>query len=204
MTSIRSFVNQLLKKHNKITVVSGLPRSGTSMMMSALQAGGMVLLVDDIRGADWNNPKGYYEYERVKKLQKGDTEWLPKACGKVVKIISALIEYLPDTHHYQIIFMERDMDEILSSQKRMLGGDGLDEETNISDEEMRQSFESHLVDVKNWMKDKDWIQTLFVSYNKALQHPLQVFQQVSEFLDHRVDPKKMIKVVDSDLYRERS
>ncbi len=204
MTSIRSFVNQLLKKHNKITVVSGLPRSGTSMMMSALQAGGLDLLVDDIRGADQNNPKGYYEYERVKKLQKGDTAWLPKACGKVVKIISALIEYLPETHHYQIIFMERKMDEILTSQDRMLAREGKENQRDISDDELRQTYEEHLAEVKAWMRDKDWIQTLFVNYNETLQRPLQVLKQVSAFLNHRVDPKQMIKIVDPNLYRERS
>ncbi len=204
MTSIRSFINQLLKKQNTITVVSGLPRSGTSMMMAALQAGGLDLLVDHIREADQNNPRGYYEFERVKKLQKGESAWLPKACGKAVKIISALIEDLPETHQYKIIFMERDMEEILASQKRMLGREGLEGQNEIANEEMRQSYERHLIEVKDWMQDKDWIQTLFVSYNEALQRPLQVFEQVSAFLDHRVDPEQMIRVVDPTLYRERS
>jgi hypothetical protein len=204
MTSIRSYLNKLFQKHNTITVVSGLPRSGTSMMMSALRAGGLPLLTDNARSADKNNPKGYYEFERVKKLQKGDVQWLPRACGKAVKIISALLEYLPETHHYRVIFMERDMDEILASQGRMLERDGNENQHPITDDEMRQSYENHLAEVKAWMGDKDWIQTLFVSYNEALQHPLLVFKRVSAFLDHHVDPEEMTRVVDQDLYRERS
>jgi hypothetical protein len=203
MTSIRSFLSQLLQKHNTIIVVSGLPRSGTSMMMSALGAGGLELLTDDIRKVDENNPQGYYEFEQVKKLQKGDTQWIPQACGKAVKVISALLEYLPETHHYRIIFMERNMDEILASQKRMLKQGGKANQHVISDDEMRQSYENHLAEVKDWLKDKDWVQTLFVSYNETLQRPLQVFKQVSVFLDHRVDPKSMVQVVDPNLYRER-
>ena len=96
MTSIRSFIKKLLKSEGKITIVSGLPRSGTSMMMSALEAGGLPLLTDGLRQADLNNPKGYFEYEPVKKLPKGQTGWLLSADGKAVKVISALLTYLPE------------------------------------------------------------------------------------------------------------
>ena len=103
------------------------------MMMSALQAGGMPLVVDEIRQADDNNPKGYYEFERVKKLPKGDTVWLAESPGKAVKIISALLEYLPKEYAYRIIFMERDLGEILASQQRMMVRSGKD--SGFSDEE---------------------------------------------------------------------
>src|SRR5262245_34520180 len=102
-----------------IVVVSGLPRSGTSLMMQMLQAGGMPLLTDDLRPADTNNPKGYWEYEPVKRLQQDNT-WMHKAEGKAVKVISVLLQYLPPQHTYKIIFMQRPMQEVLASQTVML------------------------------------------------------------------------------------
>ena len=102
-----------------IVVVSGLPRSGTSMMMQMLEAGGMNVLTDGLRTADEDNLKGYFEYEKVKAL-KTDQSWLPEARGKAVKIISELLKYLPDTHTYRIIFMRRALEEVLASQDRML------------------------------------------------------------------------------------
>src|SRR5262245_12295550 len=102
-----------------ITIVSGLPRSGTSMMMSMLEAGGLGALTDGIRAADEDNPKGYYEFERVKKI-KQDTAWLADAKGRVVKMISQLLLDLPAAYQYRIIFMRRNIDEILASQKQMM------------------------------------------------------------------------------------
>jgi hypothetical protein len=110
-----------LKYGAPITVVSGLPRSGTSMMMQMLEAGGMQLLTDGVRQADEQNPKGYYELEAVKGLDKGeDTPWLADARGKAVKIISFLLTWLPDTYDYGVIFMERNLDEVVMSQNAML------------------------------------------------------------------------------------
>ena len=102
-----------------IVVVSGLPRSGTSLMMQMLQAGGMPLLIDDLRPADTDNPNGYWEYEPVKRLQQ-DNSWIPQAEGKAVKVVSALLQYLPPQHTYKIIFMQRPMQEVLASQTVML------------------------------------------------------------------------------------
>ncbi|HZD55295.1 MAG TPA: hypothetical protein VE136_01120, partial [Anaerolineales bacterium] len=99
-----------------MTIVSGLPRSGTSMMMKMLEAGGVPPLTDEIRTADRDNPKGYYEFERVKKMPDGDKAWMVEARGKSVKVISALLEHLPPQYDYKVIFMRRDMNEILASQ----------------------------------------------------------------------------------------
>ena len=104
-----------------VIIVSGLPRSGTSMMMKMLEAGGLKILTDNLREADANNPKGYYEFERVKQMKDGNLAWLPDAVGKVVKIVTGLIIYLPSDYKYKIIFMKRDLNEVLSSQKKMLG-----------------------------------------------------------------------------------
>ena len=103
-----------------IYVVSGLPRSGTSMMMKMLEAGGVTPLIDNIRTADDDNLQGYYEFERVKAMKEGDVAWISEAQGKVIKVISALLESLPTEYNYKIIFMEREMMEILASQRKML------------------------------------------------------------------------------------
>jgi len=203
MTSIRSFIKKIFEPDQFITLVSGLPRSGTSMMMSALSTGGMRLLTDQIRSADANNPKGYYEFERVKRLPKGDLDWLKSAQGKAVKIISALLSYLPADYQYKVIFMERNLDEILASQQRMLERTGKQSDHPMSDEVLRQSYEDHLLEVKSWLADQDWIQTLYISYNDVLRQPVEAFTRVAHFLDQKVDPSEMVKVVDPDLYREQ-
>ena len=203
MTSIKSALKRIFRESRFITVVSGLPRSGTSMMMSALKAGGMPLLVDGIREADKNNPKGYYEFEPVKKLPAGKVDWLGSAKGRAVKIISALLKYLPEGHQYRLIFMERDIEEILASQKRMLGRSGVVEEKPISDEDMRKSYQAHIKQVKSYLAERDWLQVSYVSYNQVLQDPEGEFQRIAKFLDNVVDPITMTNVVDPDLYRER-
>ncbi|MDF1518901.1 MAG: hypothetical protein RQ728_00575 [Brevefilum sp.] len=203
MTSLRSVLKKLVRPKPFITVVSGLPRSGTSMMMSALRAGGMPLLIDGIREADANNPKGYFEYERVKKLPVGDTEWLESAEGKAVKIISALLEYLPDAFDYRVIFMEREIDEILKSQKRMLASRGTKQGVSVPDEDMRRYFQAHLEEVQSLLLAREWLKVMPISYNEILQNLVSEFQRVAAFLDGRVDPALMSGVIDPALYREK-
>ena len=173
------------------------------MMMSALKEGGMLLLVDGIREPDGNNPKGYFEYEPVKKLPKGSFNWLSAAKGKAVKIISALLEFLPEDYQYRVIFMERDIDEILASQKRMLSRGEVVEEKPLSDKALRQSYQAHLEQVKSFLSKKDWLKVMFVSYNQVLNDPEGEFRRVARFLDNLVEPSAMSKVVDPELYRER-
>lgn len=174
------------------------------MMMSALKMGGMEIITDRIRSADPNNPKGYYEFERVKKLPKGDVEWLESAQGKAVKIISALLRYLPQFHKYRVIFMERDIVEILASQERMLERSGKINESLIRNDALKESFNGHLVEMKTWLKEQNWIDTHYVSYNEILQNPGVEFTKISKFLDERVDPEAMVEVVDPKLYREQN
>jgi len=204
MTSIRAFVKNLIVKKKFITVVSGLPRSGTSMMMSALQSGGMALLTDGIREADANNPKGYYEFEMVKKLSKGEVGWLRSAQGKAVKIITALLQYLPEGYDYRIIMMDRDIDEVLASQHRMLERTGKADLHPITDDVMRQSYRDHLQTVRSRLDKKDWNQSITVNYNDILRSPEASFEKVAKFLDYSVDPKAMALVVDPGLYREQN
>jgi len=185
-----------------VIVVSGLPRSGTSMMMKMLEAGGLEILTDNLREADANNPKGYYEFERVKQMKDGDLAWLPDAAGKVVKIVTGLITYLPSDYKYKVIFMKRDLNEILSSQKKMLGRLGK-EDDNIPDGKMAKVYEEHLKQVKGWLVRQPNIDMLYVNYNTMIADPTESLQKVNEFLGSSMDVKVMASVVDKELYRER-
>lgn len=185
-----------------VIVVSGLPRSGTSMMMKMLEAGGLKILTDNQREADANNPKGYYEFERVKQMKDGDLAWLPEAAGKVVKIVTGLITFLPSEYKYKIIFMKRDLHEILSSQKKMLGRLGK-EDDNIPDDQMSKVYEEHLKQVKGWLVRQPNIELMYVNYNTMVSDPTESLQKVNEFLGGGMDVKVMAGVVDKELYRER-
>jgi LPS sulfotransferase NodH len=185
-----------------ITVVSGLPRSGTSLMMKMLEAGGLPVMQDGIREADRDNPKGYYEFERVKQMDKGDTAWMAEAQGKVVKIISALLKHMPPEYEYRVIFMRRHMKEILASQRKMLGHRGEDAE-KMDDEKMGELFEKHMAQVFAWLGQQPNVRYIQVHYNDLLADPVAYARQVDEFLDGRLDEQKMIEMVDPKLYRNR-
>lgn len=189
-------------RSESVIVVSGLPRSGTSMMMKMLVAGGLEVLTDGLRGADENNPKGYFELEQVKQLPEGDTGWVQTARGKVVKVISYLLEYLPAEVPYRVIFMQRDLGEVLASQKRMLERDGKSE-GSASDEQMTELYEKHLKQVEAWMRRQANLQVLFVSHKVVMQSALEAAEQVNRFLGGELDTDAMAAVVDPALYRER-
>ena len=190
------------ERKRPIVVVSGLPRSGTSMMMRMLEAGGLPPLTDYQRTADDDNHRGYYEFERVKKLKEGDTLWLPAAEDKAVKIIAALLPYLPPAYRYRVIFMRRAMPEILASQRRMLVNRGEDP-GKFSDEELATLFEKHLTHVYSWMNRQTNIERIDVNYNELLERPAAFAALVNRFLDNRLDESKMIQVVDDRLHRQR-
>jgi hypothetical protein len=191
-----------MEKKDYIIVVSGLPRSGTSMMMKMLEAGGQPILTDNLREADANNPKGYYEFERVKELPNGDYGWIPEAGGKVVKIVTGLIMSLPSDAKFKVIFMQRAMKEVLSSQKKMLGRLGR-EDDNVEDEKMKKIYQEHLKQVNAWIAKQPNIEVLYVNYNTMLENPLESLQKVNEFLGGGMDMNVMAGVVDKELYRER-
>lgn len=206
-----SFLDKLLgKKDNPpkpdtapVVIVSGLPRSGTSMMMKMLEAGGLQVFVDNLRTPDDDNPEGYYEYERVKQLDKGDTAWVQDARGQVVKVISALLEYLPPENEYRVIFMHRSLDEILASQQKMLKRR---EETGgaVSDEELADLFRKHLAKVSAWLREQPNFAALEVNYNEMLADPTPQTQAINQFLDQPLDESKMTAVVNPNLYRNRA
>ena len=184
-----------------ITIVSGLPRSGTSMMMKMLEAGGIEPLTDGIRAADEDNPKGYYEYERVKQIAD-DQEWLEEARGKAVKMISALLKHLPPEFYYQVLFMRRDTGEVLASQRRMLIRRGEPTEA-VPDERMAALFERHVEQVEAWITTQPNMTVLFVDHSDVLDEALEQAQRVRDFLGCTLDVEAMAAVVDRSLYRQR-
>lgn len=193
----------MLNQSLPITIVSGLPRSGTSMMMKMLEAGGVPLLVDHRRTPDDDNPAGYYEFERVKKLGQGDFDWLADAQGKALKVIAALITHLPSAYTYQIIFMRREMSEILASQRKMLLNRGEDP-NKIDDTEIAQLFERHLSKVIGWIDQQPNMRKIDISYNLLFKSPRPQMERLNRFLDERLEVEKMLAVINPDLYRQRS
>lgn len=187
-----------------ITIVSGLPRSGTSMMMKMLDAANLPLLIDNIRQSDIDNPKGYYEFEKVKELEK-DNSWLGQARSKVVKIVSPLLQYLDmdPKYQYKIIFMVRNLNEVFASQKKM--SDRLNDESDTSnDDALRQHYIKHLEEIENWLESHDNVDAIYVKYTDVLSEPLMAAEGICEFLSLDADPEKVASVIDSSLYRNRS
>lgn len=184
-----------------VTVVSGLPRSGTSMMMKMLAEGGLPILTDEIRSADEDNPNGYYELEQVKQLVAGQNQWLAGANGRAVKIISALLEYLPAQQHYKVIFMEREIQEILASQQKMLAR--RNETSAVEDAAMQAEFEAHLKAVKYWLARQPNLEVFYAEYHAMLQRPDECSAQIVEFLGLPLDLEKMCAVPNARLYRNR-
>jgi hypothetical protein len=185
-----------------ITIVSGLPRSGTSMMIQMLKVGGIEPVTDNQRLADESNPKGYYEFERVKKLKEGDIEWIKSAAGKSVKVISALLDGLPPGYQYRVVFMQRDMDEILASQKQMLINRG-EPADKVSDEQLAEIFQKHLQKTAAWLAVQPNMQAIYINYNDMLKDPSPSLKRVNQFLDGKLNLKEMAGVIDKNLYRQR-
>lgn len=183
-----------------ILIVSGLPRSGTSLMMQMLAAGGYEIVTDKIRVADTDNPHGYCEFERVKQL-KQDSSWLPEIRGKVVKMISQLLYDLPPTEQYRVVFMERDLDEVLSSQEKMLIRLG---KPTAPRDKIRAAFISHLAKFNDWLDRQPNFAVLRMPYADLMDDPVTGAQQVNEFLGGSGNVDAMITAVDPKLYRNRA
>jgi predicted ATPase len=185
-----------------ITVVSGLPRSGTSMMMRVLEAAGLPILADGLRTADEDNPRGYFEFEWVKKLET-DKAWVPEARGKVVKVVSQLLRHLPLAERYRVIFMRRAMPEILASQREMLTrrGQAADPAT---DARMAEVFERHLQRTEEWLRGQKSFEVLYVDYNAVLRDAAPEIARVTGFLGGELDQERMMAAVDQALHRQRA
>lgn len=186
-----------------VTIVSGLPRSGTSMMMRAIEAGGQASLTDQIRKADEDNPKGYYEFEPVKKT-KEDPSWLQQAAGKkVVKMVYRLLYDLPPDYEYRVIFMQRNIDEVLASQRKMLHRSGKPA-GSVPDAQMKAMFGAELKRCEYWLSEQKNFSVLYVQYIDMIREPLEQAVRVNDFLGGCLDIKAMAASVDPSLYRNRS
>jgi hypothetical protein len=184
-----------------ITIVSGLPRSGTSMMMQMIAAGGIRPLVDNIREADIDNPKGYYEFERVKQV-KEDQDWLEEAQGKVVKMVYRLLYDLPSRYRYRVVFMTRDLDEVIASQQAMLERNGKDG-GGLDDGRLAAIYRQQLREVLDWLHAQPNFDVLGISYQAVLDNPEPVIRQLDTFLGNQLDTAAMARVPDQSLHRQR-
>lgn len=185
--------------NSEITIVSGLPRSGTSLMMQMLAKGGVDVVTDNLRVSDVDNPRGYYEFELVKKI-KEDASWLPETRGKGFKMVSQLLYDLPPGESYRIVFMRREFDEMLASQEKMLERLG---KPAAPREEIRRAFTQHLDRLFAWLKEQPNMHVLFVHYRDLVADPRNQADRINEFFGGRLDVDAMAAAVDPSLYRNR-
>jgi hypothetical protein len=186
-----------------IVVVSGLPRSGTSMLMKMLDEGGMQIMTDSERVADIDNPKGYFEYERVKDLEKEtDKSYVREGRGKVLKVISFLIKDLPDDNDYRVIFMRRDLDEVIASQNKMIQRLGTDDST-AAEEAMKEAYRNDIVRTRLLCKNRPNFELIEISYKNTVEDSEATARSVNAFVGGHLDEAAMRAAVDGSLYRNR-
>ncbi len=185
-----------------ITVVSGIPRSGTSLLMQMLRAGGMPLLTDDERAPDHDNPRGYFEFDPVKRV-RADRTWLNQAAGRAVKIIHFLLPELPvdPPFAYRVLFMRRPIEEVLASQQAMLSRQG---KPSANEDVLKNAYQSQVRSAETWMADHACVRSLNVDYHEALTHPLKIAKDICAFLEADLDAAAMAAAVDPSLYRQRN
>jgi hypothetical protein len=184
-----------------VTVVSGAPRSGTSMMMRMLDAGGIPALTDGIRAPDRDNPQGYFEFEPVKKTRE-DSSWVAGAAGRAVKMVHVLLRDLPKGPDYRVLLMRRNLGEMIVSQKRMLERLGKDA-GGLSDERMAQIFRAQLDETEKWLRATPGFAVCATDFNALVASPREHLERISEFLGGGLDLDAMAAVVDPGLYRNR-
>ncbi|HMU70543.1 MAG TPA: sulfotransferase domain-containing protein, partial [Chitinophagales bacterium] len=197
---VKSQIKDYIK--GDIVVVSGLPRSGTSMMMQMLDKGGLEIFTDGLRTPDENNPKGYYEHELVKSLARNKS-WMKDAMGKGVKVISHLLFELPANYRYRIIFMERDLDEVIKSQHHMLVRDGKAKEDALN-LRIVNAFKQNLERVQTWVPQQQNMEILYVSHRNLVNNPTEELKKINAFLGGTMNVDAMAAVVDKSLHREKS
>lgn len=192
-----------LRRGAPVVVVSGLPRSGTSMVMNMLAAGGLELLSDGARAADQDNPRGYFELERVMALAEDrDRSWLRAARGKGVKIISHLLKHLPRENDYRVILVERALPEVIASQNRMLSNRG--EHNPVDDQATADLYAKHLVSIRGWLSLQANCRLLNIQYRAAVEEPHTVAVALADFVGSGLDAARMAAAVDATLYRNRA
>ena len=185
-----------------IVIVSGLPRSGTSMMMQMLAAGGLQPFTDDRRQPDDDNPRGYFEHEQATRLRR-DASWIPDARGKVVKIVAPLLPHLPAGEEYRIVLMLRNLDEVIASQRQMLAR--LQRKgAALGDTALRRAYAGHLVAVQQWLQSRPEIAILPVDYASTVADPVATASRLAGFLGLPFDAKAAGEAVAPSLRRQKA
>ena len=188
-------------KSDEIVVVSGLPRSGTSLLMQMLGAGGAALLTDENRLPDEDNPKGYLEYEPIKNLRI-NKEWLSLSKGKVVKIIHALLPDLPSNYQYKIIFINRNLEEVVASQTKMLQRTGR-VGANMPADKLTALFNAERARILKWVGVQKNMELLECDYREIVEDAFFNAQRIATFLELELDINLMAQGVDTKLYRNK-
>ena len=188
---------------NAVFVVSGLPRSGTSMAMQMIHAGGMPILTDGLREADEDNPRGYYEYEAVKKMFR-DANWISEARGKAVKIVAPLVCALPAGHNYRVLLIERDFGEILDSQARMIvrRGEAVPDSPQRR-ERLEREYARVIEQTRRALSSRRGVELLTIRYEEILRDPMEAARQIALLAGGGLDVERMAEAVDPSLYRRR-
>lgn len=184
-----------------IIVVSGLPRSGTSLMMSLLEAAGVPVLQDDARPADESNPRGYYELAAVKRTAS-DPGWVDGAAGRAVKVIHRLLDALPRDRRYRVILMQRPIAEVVASQDRMLARLG-EASGGIPAERLSAVLEAQLAEAKTLLEQEDCVEWIAVDYPRLVADPESECDRVIDFLGLDASAAVLARRVDPALHRER-
>src|SRR5215469_14063376 len=185
-----------------ITIVSGLPRSGTSLMMQMLYTGGMTILTDEIRPPDENNPRGYLEWEPVMRLRR-EPQRISEGEGTLVKVVSPLLTSLPSGHAYRVIFMLRPICEILRSQAEMIRRRSATTSPHNAPR-LTQAYQRHLVEVFAWMEHQNNLQVIRVDYAELIQNSAVQAERIRRFVDLNLDVDRMIRAVDPSLHRQHA
>lgn len=184
----------------ELVIVTGLPRSGTSLMMQILQKVGVPLLYDNSKVPDEHNPYGYYECERVKNIPKSnDWEWLKNYAGYAVKIISPILVNIPIEFPCKMILMVRNLEEVIASQEKVSGR----EKTSYERKHFVVLYGKHISSIRNKFQSSSYVKMMEVNYNELISSPHLILERLSNFLEIPIDVPNIAKVVDSNLYRTK-
>jgi predicted AlkP superfamily phosphohydrolase/phosphomutase/tetratricopeptide (TPR) repeat protein len=188
------------ERSETITVVTGLPRSGTSMMMQMLVAGGVTPYTDGRRQADEDNPRGYFEHEDAARLHR-ETAWIPQARGKVVKVVAHLLPYLPSGQRYRVVFLHRKMEDVIASQSAMLtrlGRGG----ARLTSAALQRAYTRQLLEVQRWIQRTPGIEVIAIGYETALADPQGAGARLANFVGEPFDAEAAARAVEPVLRRQ--
>lgn len=186
-----------------VTVVSGLPRSGTSLAMQMLRAGGVPVLSDALRPPDADNPRGYLEYAPVLRTAT-DASWVAQAPGKAVKVVYALLRQLPPGFEYRVLWMRRRLDEVIASQERMLARRGAPAEGGLSRERLAEVFAAQLAETEAWLAQQPSFRVLALDFGEVVADPQPAARAIDALLGGGLDRQAMAGAVDPRLHRQRT